>query len=131
MDAIQAMADLSIRRACGFAGLAICCVMLGLSYEPTLSFRTGAQLVALFCFGLAFAAWRAPRRDMRHTELWSLLAAHESSLLRDLPRNEAQALLARTLQDRLMWHAERVALTAIGLWVIAVISGLLNLLLGA
>ena len=126
MSAIDSAADLSIRRACGFAGLGIGCVMLALSYDPGLSFRMGAQLVALLCLGLGIAAWRAPRRDLRHSELWALLRQDADSPVRTLPRDAAQAVLATVLRRRLLWHAERVGLAAIGLWMIAALFWLIT-----
>ncbi len=127
MDAVRIMADLSIRRACGFGAIGIACVMLALSYDLALSFRTGAELIALFCLGLGFAAWRAPRRNLRHSELWSLLDQGDGAFVRHLPRGEAQSLLAGVLRSRLLWHAERLGVASIALWAIALLFGLLGL----
>lgn len=118
MEILCALADQSIRRACGFAALAIGMVMLSLSFDLALAFRSGAALAGLLCLGLAAAAWQAPYRDVRRTELWALLAgtAGERLRLQRLPRAEAQALLSGVLRDRLLWHADRVGLVALALW---------------
>lgn len=119
MDQVRVMADLSIRRALGFAALGIGCVMVALSFDLVLAFRSGAELVAMACLGLGFAAWRAPRRNLRHSELWILLDHGAGAPIRRLPRAEAQSLLAGVLRARLLWHAERLALVAMMLWILA------------
>lgn len=130
MDSVIAIADHSIRRACAFAGLGIGTVMLALSYELPLAFRSAAALTAVFWLGLLVAAWRAPRRDIRHSELWSMLPGTEGEFAHQLPRAEAQRLLAGVLRTRLIWHAERVAILALGFWLLALLSWALNLLRG-
>jgi hypothetical protein len=112
---MEAYADLSIRRACGFAGLAIVTVMMGLSYDMPLSFRIGAQMLALVVLGLVLAALRAPHRNLRHSEVYALL--RDAGLPRGrLASREVQAEIAAVLRARLLWHAERVAAAALGLW---------------
>jgi hypothetical protein len=118
MEPVRDLADLSIRRGCGFAGLAVGTVMLAFSFDLVLSLRSGAALVALLCLALAAAAWWAPRRDMRQSELWILLSGTADDLLRRLPRARAQALLAGVLRERLLWHADRAGLVALLLWVL-------------
>jgi hypothetical protein len=110
MEPVRDLADLSIRRGCGFAGLAVGTVMLAF-FDLVLSLRSGAALVALLCLALAAAAWWAPRRDMRQSELWILLSGTADDLLRRLPRARAQALLAGVLRERLLWHADRAGLS--------------------
>jgi len=120
MDSLTVAADLSIRRACGFAGLAIACVMLALTFDLALALRIGGDMVGLLCLGLLFAAWRAPRRDLRHSEVWSLLPeTADAARLRQGTRDERQTLLSAVLRARLMWHAERIGAVAVGLWAAA------------
>ncbi len=119
MNTVRQLADFSIRRACGFAGLGIGVVMLSLSYSLPLALRSGAALAALLCFGLLLAAWRAPRRNIRDSELWGLLPGTDAAFALHLPRGEAQALLAGVLRQRLIWHAERVGLLAVALYGLA------------
>lgn len=124
MDAVRDLADLSIRKACGFAGLGIGVVMLALSYNLPLALRSGAVLAALLCLGLLLAAWRAPRQNMRYSELWYLLPGTDAAFARRLPRPEAQALLAGILRARLVWHAERIGAIAVGLYLLGALSWL-------
>lgn len=127
MDVLQHLADIPIRRACGFAGLAISTTMLALSFDLAASFRSGGAMAAMLCLGLAFAAWRAPRKDMRRTELWRLLAGTSGeALVRVLPRARAQVLLAEVLRERLLWHADRAAVLALGLGALGLCIALLR-----
>lgn len=130
MDSVIALADHSIRRACGFAGLGIGTVMLALSFELPLAFRSAGALTAVLCLGLLAAAWRAPRRDMRRSELWAMLPGTAAEFARGLPRAEAQRLLAGVLRARLIWHAERAAILALGFWLLALLTWGLSLLRG-
>lgn len=125
MDTVRDLADLSIRKACGFAGLGIAVVMLALSYSLELALRSGAALSAVLCLGLLLAAWRAPRRDVRDTELWCLLPDTSAAFAQQLPRAEAQVLLTGVLRARLLWHAERVAALCIGLYLLGLLAALL------
>lgn len=125
MERLEAFTDMSIRRACGFAGLAAATVMISLSFDPVLAFRTGADIAALLAAGLAFSAWRMPRRNIRHTEVYAMLRAA------GVPRNWLsaevnRAQIARVLRARLAWHAERVALLAAALWGVALLFWLLR-----
>lgn len=126
MDTVSALADLSIRRACGFVGLGISAVMLSFSFDLALALRSGATLAAVLCLALAVVAWRTPRRDMRQSELWSLLCAAEPGRLTAMPRPHAQALLAGVLRQRLLWHADRVGVVALGLWAFSAVTTLVR-----
>ncbi len=121
MDTIRTLADLSIRRGCAFAALAIVLTMMSLSFDPALAFRAGGAMAALLCLGLALAGWWAPQRDMRRTELWMLLRGAAGDPFRGAPRGEVQALLAAVLRERLLWHAERVGLAALALGFLALL----------
>jgi hypothetical protein len=128
MQTVRDLADLSIRRACGFAGLGIAMVMLAMSFDLPLALRSAANLTALLCLALLFSAWRAPRRNLRNSELWALLPGTAAAFARALPRREAQALLAAVLRERLLWHAERVGLLALGLWGLSLLGELVRAL---
>ncbi|WP_156910012.1 hypothetical protein [Rubritepida flocculans] len=124
-ETLRTFADVSIRRACAFTGLAVMTVMLALSYDLTLSFRIGAQMIAFLVFGLVLAGWRAPHRNLRHSEVYAMLRSAGVPRGR-LARAEMQARLGAILRDRLFWHAERVALLALGLWALALLSWLVH-----
>ncbi|MBU8542324.1 MULTISPECIES: hypothetical protein [Roseomonadaceae] len=125
MEMMRTLADHSIRRALSFAGLAVVTLMLALSFDIVLALRTGGNLLAMLCLGLIWTAWRTPHRNMRRSELWSLLTEHAAILARSLPPAEAQRLMAATLRQRLLWHAEQVGAAALVLWVVALLLGFL------
>jgi len=116
MDPVEVVIDHCIRRGLGFAGLAVGLVMLSLSFDLPLALRSGAGLVATTVGALLAGAWRAPRRDMRHSEAWALLDSWKPEVLRGR-RGDVQDRLRKTLRRRLLWHAERLGLLAVGLWV--------------
>jgi hypothetical protein len=130
MEILRIFADISIRRACGFAALAIGTVMLALSYDLALALRSGAVLASLVCGAVLLLAWGTPLRDVRRTELWSMLAAERRHLTRGPDAPRLQALAARVLQDRLLWHGERIAVAALALWICAGIFAALDFLSG-
>ncbi|MCS6855796.1 MAG: hypothetical protein NZ523_13735 [Elioraea sp.] len=114
MERIRAVADQTIRRACGFAGLGIGATMLALSFDVVLAFRVGAVLTTFVLVALLYLGQRAPRYDVRRTELWSVVG-------RSMPlsRERVQALLGGVLRERYLWHADRAAGVAILFWVVA------------
>lgn len=126
MDVIDAVVDHCIRRALGFAGLAVGVVMLSLSFDMPLSLRTGADMLAVTALVLLVAAWRAPRRDHRRSEAWSELSAFSPDFTSRLPRPEAQRMMTESLRRRLLWHAERVSIAALGFWIGAIVAPLLR-----
>lgn len=113
MAALRQLADLSIRRGLGFVGLGIGTIMLSFSYDPLLALYSAATLLALTCLGLAWQAWRAPYRDVRHGELWTMLPETSAAFARRLPRPDAQALLSAVVRSRMLWHADRIGLAAV------------------
>jgi hypothetical protein len=117
MDLMEIVTDRCIRRALGFAGLAIGTVMLALSFDLALALRSGADLVAVTAGVMLLAAWYAPRRDMRFSETWGAMNDLRPDFVRRQPRPELQRLLRETFRRRLLWHAERVGLLALALWI--------------
>lgn len=128
MESLQTLADLSIRRACGFALLAVGMVMLALSFDLPLAFRTGASMTSILCGVLAFMGWRSPRRDVRRTEFWVMFAATNPDLVATRDTRRLQATARRIWRDRLVWHADRVGLAALALWAGAGLATLLQAL---
>ena len=116
MDAIENAAYISVGRACGFAGLAIFCVIFGLSFEPVLAARAGAVL----CLGLAvilaaYAYW-APSRSYKRTEVWLILAKEKRP-----PAAYAQRVIGNILRDTYQWFARQTTIIAIVLLVTSVV----------
>jgi hypothetical protein len=118
MDPLDVVSDRSIRRALGFAGLAIGMVMLALSFDLPLALRSGADLLAVVAVVLFIIAWRTPGRDLRHSEVWMLLNDMMPELARAVSKAELQRRLREALQRRLLWHAERVGVMALALWTL-------------
>jgi hypothetical protein len=120
---LQQYADLSIRRAFAFVGLAIVTVMLALSFQLSLSFRVAGEMTAFLCIGLALAGWRAPHRNLRHSEVYALLK--DAGLPRGrLATAEMQAEMGQVLRERLYWHADWAAVVAIAFWILATLAWL-------
>jgi hypothetical protein len=119
---IEAVAEGVIRRDCGFAGLAIMCVMVGLSFDPVLCFKSGAVLTTLMGVVLAMQAWRAPNRPYRRTQLWIALDKRHG-----LPEQHAQRVIGTALRELYVRYAELTGATALALWATAFVL----LLLGA
>lgn len=110
MNEIERLAELSVGRACGFAGLAIFTVMVGLSFDPLLSARTGAILLSLAVVVLRYRAWSVRRADYRRTEVWLLLEDKK-------PHPAASAVILRALRDVYVRFADWAAGTAVVLWL--------------
>jgi hypothetical protein len=116
MDRVVTLADLSIRRACGFAGFGIAATMAALSFDPVLCFRTGALLFALTAAVLWLKAIDARRRNIRRTELWTLLGGKAP-----LPDSHVQRVLGGVLRERYQWHATLAAALAVAMWLVALL----------
>ena len=105
------MADLVIRRAIGFAGLAIVLVVLSLSFQLALALRSGAILVTLLWLIVLLKLAYVPSQDMRHSEIWLMVAERHSPDA--LPM---QAAMRMAFAARLRWHANRIGAFAVILW---------------
>jgi len=126
MERIRAIPDQTIRRACAFAGLGIAATMLALSFDVVLAFRVGAVLTTFLLVALLYLSHRAPRYDVRRTELWWVVG-------RSIPlsRERVQALLGGVLRERYLWHADRAAGVAILFWLLAFFLWVGRMLRGA
>ena len=87
-----------------------------------LALRVGADLTAITAVVMLYGAWQAPRRDMRHSEVWVTLDDWQPEVVRGRPKGEVQERLRQTLRRRLLWHAERVGLVALGLWAMTLVA---------
>ncbi len=116
MDILQTLADISIRRACGFAALGIGTVMLSLSFDLELALRSGATLTTIAGAVAWLLAVIAPQRDIRRTELWSMLLTERAHLARGPDEARLRVLAGKVLRERLVWHAGRIAVAALGMW---------------
>ncbi|MES2710453.1 MAG: hypothetical protein V4653_02630 [Pseudomonadota bacterium] len=97
-------------------------VMLTFAATPPVALRFAGHVAGLTGLALLIASWRAPRRDLRHSPLWRRLGAEAEALARLVSGAAVQAQLARTLQSRLLWHAERIAALAVTLWAASLLA---------
>ena len=117
LERLEAMADLVIRRALGFAGLAILLVVLSLSFQLALALRSGAVLLTLVWLILLLKLIYVPSQDMRHSEIWLMVAERHSPDA--LPMQNA---MRQAFANRLRWHADRIGAVAICLWGLYLLS---------
>ncbi len=117
MDALHSLADLTVRRACGFVALAIVLVMLALMGEPTRAQQVGAGLVALLAVVLYYRGLAAPRRAYTRTELWLYLKGKFA-----LDAAQLQRLIGRAMAERYFWYARVAAWGALWLATLAILS---------
>jgi hypothetical protein len=112
---LEALAVLSVRRACGFGAIAIATLMLGLAWTPKVAFGTGAVCCLLMALILYWKSDQALRLDHRKTELWMMLAESHRP-----PHDVATVVVPRILHHTYLSHC-RLALTfAVGLALPAV-----------
>lgn len=114
MDRVEFLADFVVKRGCAFALLAIGTIMLGLSYDLLLCFKSGAILGALHGSVLGLFAYKAPRRNHRSTELWVLLNKGD-----DLPPGYPPEQLLEVMRKTYVRYAEYSAVIALVLSVLA------------
>jgi len=116
MDAIENAAYVSVGRACGFAGLAVFCIIFGLSYEPALAARAGGTLCLFVALILTFRAWTARKRPYKNTELWIIVDKEKRP-----PAAIAQQVVGVALREAYIWFAQSSALIALVLLVSALV----------
>lgn len=116
-DRLEELADLSIARGCGFAGLAIVCVMVGCAFDPSFAFEIGGAGCLAMTGVLLVKAWRAPWKPHRGTEVWVMLSKEERP-----PDAVAQALVARVRRRACLRWADISARFAVGLFAGAIVA---------
>ena len=116
MDAIRNAAFVSVGRACGFAGLAIFCLMFGLSFDFVLAARTGGGLCLTVTLILAVCALRARSRPYKRTELWVILPKEERP-----PASFAQRIIGEALRETYLRFARQSIVVAIALLALSVL----------
>lgn len=105
---IENAAYVSVGRACGFAGLGIFCIVIGLSFDAGLAALVGSRLSIALSLVLLVLAWRAPARNYKKTETWLILRPG------DRPQaNVAQRLIGQTLRNVYLWFAQQIAVVTI------------------
>ena len=107
---IEAKAEMSVGRACGFAMIAIITFMVGTIAQPSQSLAIGGVLTLLTCFILLLKANLAPRKPYKRTEVWLLLDKAE----RPQP-TVAQQVIGRVMQEVFLRFALRAARLSLAL----------------
>ncbi|HXV23695.1 MAG TPA: hypothetical protein VED46_05490 [Alphaproteobacteria bacterium] len=119
IERIRQFAELSVRRACAFAALAIATLMIGLSADPLVALKTGAISSTLLWVILFIKSLRSGQTDYRKTELWILLDRRH-----DLPEAQAPRVIGGVLRDVYLRHAELAAWAAFLFWVLVLAAWL-------
>lgn len=119
MDDIRRIAFEVVLRACGFASLAIFCIMIGLSFEPRVAFQTGGMLTLLVVAILLLKARGAPTKNYRRTEMWLYLP-------KDLrpPEAAAQTVTSAVMRETYLTFALWSAEVAAAMWLVALLVSL-------
>jgi hypothetical protein len=113
MVSIDRLAEITIARACGFAGLGVVAVMVGLSFDPAMSFKSGAILLSLMTAVLQYFAIRAPSTPYKRTEVWLMIDAPDRP-----PAGVAQRLIGAARQTAYRRFALFAAIGAGALWLL-------------
>ena len=121
MEHMRHIAFETVLRACGFASLAIFCVMIGLSFEPRAAFQAGGFLTTLMALVLIFKAQEALTKNYRKTEMWLYLPKE----LRP-PESYAQWASATVLRETYLTFARWTAAIAIVMWSLALSCSLIG-----
>ena len=116
MEPMRRIAFETVLRACGFASLAIFCVMIGLSFQPRAAFQAGGILTLLMAAVLMLKAYEARTKNHRRTELWLYLSEDERP-----PEAFAQRACSAVLQETYLTFARWTASIAAAMGVMALL----------
>ena len=108
MEEMRRIAYVTVLRACGFASLAIFCVMIGISFLPRLAFQTGGFLSLLLTLVLVLKAFEARTKDHRQTEMWLYLPKESRP-----PQAHAQRTVSTLMREVYLLCARWSALVSI------------------
>jgi hypothetical protein len=117
MEHMRRIAYETVLRACGFASLAVFCVMIGMSFMPKLAFQAGGFLTTMMCAVLVYKAHEANTKDYRHTEMWLYLDKEQRP-----PAAYAQWASATVLRETYLRFALWTSVISISMWVIALVT---------
>jgi hypothetical protein len=122
MDEMSRIAYETVLRACGFASLAIFCVMIGLSFLPRSAFQAGGFLSLTMTLVLIFKAREARTKDHRRTEMWLYLPKESRP-----PQALAQQMISSLMRETYLSFARWTAVISIVMWTIALIFSAIGL----
>jgi hypothetical protein len=106
-DLIKRLADLSIARGCGFAALAVACVMISLAGNLGSVFEAGGIGCLLTATALILKAHYASPATFKQTEVWIMLDKRERPAddIAAVWITEARRLALLTWANRMTWAA--------------------------
>jgi hypothetical protein len=116
MEPMRQIAFETVLRACGFASLAIFCVMIGLSFEPRAAFQAGGMLMLLMAAVLILKAYEARNKHHRRTEMWLYLSEEQRP-----PEAYAQRACAAVLQETYLTFARWSAAVSVAMGSLALL----------
>lgn len=116
MEDMRRIAFETVLRACGFASLAIFCVMIGLSFNPLVAFQSGGFLTTIMTGVLVLKAFEARTKPYRRTELWLYLPKEARP-----PEAVAQRLTSSLMREVYLNFALWSSVTSIVMWAIALL----------
>lgn len=116
MEPLRRVAYEVVLRACGFASLAIFCMMIGMSFSPRLAFQVGGTFTTLMTLTLIFKAQEARTKHYRRTEVWLYLTEDMRP-----PADHAQWAIAVIMRDTYLTFAQWTSIVAIVMWVLALV----------
>jgi len=119
VEQMRRVAYETVLRACGFASLAIFCVMIGMSFMPRLAFQAGGFLTTVMAAILVLKAFEARTKDYRRTEMWLYLEKDQRP-----PATYAQWASATVLRETYLTFAQWTAAISIVMWVLALVFAL-------
>ena len=122
MDEMRRIAYETVLRACGFASLAIFCVMIGLSFLPRSAFQAGGFLSMTMTLVLVLKAYEARTKDHRRTEMWLYLPKE-----RRPPQAHAQRTISMVMRETYLLFARWTAIITIVMWTIALFFSVIGL----
>ena len=114
MEEMRRIAYETVLRACGFASLAIFCVMIGLSFLPRSAFQAGGFLSMVMTLVLLLKAQEARTKDHRRTEMWLYLPKENRP-----PQDYAQRTISAVMRETYLLFARWTSLISIVMWTIA------------
>ena len=122
MDDIRRVAYEIVLRDCGFGSLTIFCIMIGLSFDPRISFQSGGVLTMLMTLILALKAYEARTKPYRRTEMWLYLPKEARP-----PAGSAQRITATVMREVYLTFALWTSAIAIGMWGIVLMLSFIGL----
>ncbi|MGH7002701.1 MAG: hypothetical protein ACREIP_02015 [Alphaproteobacteria bacterium] len=111
------LADLSIRRGCGFGLIAVFTAMIGFSAIPYLAVRCGAFMMTAAAVIMLWRGLTAPRRSFRDTEVWLMIR----DTAPPLPKDRLQSIIGAALAESYFRHARIAAYIAVTMWAVSIL----------